>query len=134
MTRSSILAGVVLAGVSLAGGATTGGAWAQDKPTGRITHLPASTLLRLCQSPQTVRTCDAYVSGISDGITLVEAAAGPAAGRKVCIPQATGTQLRGTVVAWMSKHSERLSADVGPVVYDALANAFPCAGGADSKP
>ena len=123
MTRSRILATTLAAGVSM-----TGAAWAQDRPVGRLTHLPASALLRFCQSPQTVKICDAYVSGISDGITLVEAVAGPNTARKVCIPQASGTQLRGAVVAWMSKHSERLSADVGPVVYDALTDAFPCAG------
>ncbi len=123
MTRSHILAAALAVGVSLAGAAR-----AQDKPVGRLTHLPASALLRFCQSPQTVKICDAYVSGISDGITLVETVAGPNTARKVCIPQASGTQLRGTVVAWMSKHSERLSADVGPVVYDALTDAFPCAG------
>ncbi len=124
MTCSRILAGVLVAGL-----AATGGARAQDRPVGRLTHLPASALLRFCQSPQTIKICDAYVSGISDGITLVETVAGPNTARKVCIPQATGTQLRGTVVAWMSKHPERLSADVGPVVYDALNEAFPCAGG-----
>ncbi len=120
----------ILAGMALAGALATGAAQAQDRPVGRLTHLPASALLRFCQSPQTIKVCDAYVSGISDGITLVETVAGPNTARKVCIPQASGTQLRGTVVAWMSKHPERLSADVGPVVYDALTDAFPCAGGA----
>ena len=125
MTRSRILAGVLLAGAAVAGTAQ-----AQDRPVGRLTHLPAAALLRFCQSPQTVKVCDAYVSGISDGITLVETVAGPNTARKACIPQASGTQLRGSVVAWMSKHPERLSADVGPVVYDALTEAFPCTGGA----
>jgi hypothetical protein len=106
--------------------ALSGAAFAQDKPVGRLTHLPASTLLRLCQSPQTVKVCDAYVSGISDGITLVESAAGPNIARKVCIPQASGSQLRGALVGWMSKHTDRLSSDVGPVAYDALTDAFPC--------
>ena len=113
----------------LAGALATGAAEAQDKPVGRLTHLPASALLRFCQSPQTIKICDAYVSGISDGITLVETVAGPNTARKVCIPQASGTQLRSTGVACMSKHGERLSADVGPVVYDALTDAFPCTGG-----
>lgn len=111
-------------------------AFAEDKPVGRLTHLPAGTLLRLCQSPQTAKVCDAYVSGISDGITLVESVAGPNVARKVCIPQASGNQLRGMVVAWLSKHSDRLAGDVGPVVYDALNDAFPCKpdGAGASKP
>ena len=102
-------------------------------PRGRLTHLPASRLLALCQSPRTGAVCDAYVSGISDGITLVESASGPDIARKVCVPEANGNQLRGAVVGWMSKHPERLSSDVGPVVYDAMADAFPCAAGA-AKP
>ncbi len=97
---------------------------------GRLTQLPAGKLLSLCQSPRTGATCEAYISGMSDGITLVETDAGPNVARRVCIPEASGKQLRGAVVAWLSKHPERLSADVGPAVYDALADAFPCAKGA----
>jgi hypothetical protein len=129
MMQFRLASGVLAASLLMAGASQ-----AQDKPVGRLTHLPAGTLLRLCQSPQTVKVCDAYVSGIADGITLVESAAGPNTARKVCIPQATGTQLRSTVVAWMSKHSDRLSADVGPVAYDALTEAFPCGAGAGGKP
>ncbi len=124
---------VVAAALSL----SCGVAQAQDRPMGRLTHLPAGRLLALCQSPRTSAVCDAYVSGISDGITLVETAAGPGAARRVCIPQASGIQLRGALVAWMSKHPDRMSADVGPVAYDALAEAFPCGGtggGAGSRP
>ena len=125
MTRSPILAGVLVAGATMAGAAQ-----AQDRPVGRLTHLSAGRLLALCQSPRTAAVCDAYVSGISDGITLVETAAGPNAARRVCIPQASGVQLRGALVGWMSKHPDRQSSDVGPVAYDALAETFPCAGGA----
>ena len=106
---------------------------ASAEPKGRLTHLPASRLLALCQSPRTGAVCDAYISGISDGITLVESASGPDIARKVCVPDANGNQLRGAVVGWLSKHPERLSSDVGPVVYDAMADAFPCAAGA-AKP
>jgi len=96
---------------------------------GRLTHLQASKLLAMCQSPKGAQLCDAYVSGISDGITLVETQAGPDVARKVCIPQATGSQLRGTVTKWLSTHPDKLSADVGPVVYEALGEAFPCGAG-----
>lgn len=116
--------------------ALSGGALAADeggRPVGRLTHLPASSLLRMCQSPQKVQACDGYISGISDGITLVEAAAGPEVARKVCIPGVPGAQLRGAVVGWMSRHPDRTSGDVGPAVFDALADAFPCAAGA-AKP
>ncbi len=108
---------------------TAGTACAQGK-AGRLTHLPAGKLLSLCQSPHTGATCEAYLSGMSDGLTLVEGDAGPDVARKVCIPDVSGKQLRGAVVGWLSKHPERLSSDVGPVVYDALAAAFPCPAGA----
>ena len=101
---------------------------AADQPGGRLSHLPAGTLLRLCQSPQTAKTCEAYISGVSDGNTLAVVAGGPAAARKVCIPQVDGKQLRGVVVAWLGKHPDRLSGDVGPATFDALAEAFPCSG------
>ena len=129
MMRCSLLAaGALAAGLAAVGSAH--GADSSGPPVGRLTHLPAGTLLRLCQSPQTVKVCDGYVSGIADGITLVESAAGPGPARKVCIPAASGAQLRSMTVAWLSKHNDRLSADVGPVVYDALAEAYPCGAGA----
>ena len=118
MRRPIVLAMLWLGGAGLA---------SADTPKGRLTHLPAGKLLSLCQSPRTGAVCEAYISGISDGITLVETEAGPDVARKVCIPQASGTQLRGAVVGWLSKHPDRLSADVGPAAYDAMADAFPCA-------
>ena len=108
------------------------GTVASAEPTGRLTHLSAAKLLSLCQSPRTNGPCEAYISGISDGITLTGDAV-PKDQRKVCIPEASGNQLRGAVVGWLSKHPERLSSDVGPVVYDAMTAAFPCAAGA-AKP
>jgi hypothetical protein len=119
IARSLTVAGLLVAG---------GQAIAADKPVGRLTHMQASKLLGLCQSPRGAAPCDAYVSGIADGITLVESAAGPDVARKVCIPAVSGNQMRSAVVAWMSKHNDRLSADVGPVVFDALADTFPCSG------
>ena len=128
MIRSALLASCLVLGAGSI-------AAAQDKPVGRLTAMPASNLLRMCQSAQTVKACEGYVSGISDGITLVETAAGPdSPARKVCIPAASGTQLRGMVVAWMSKHQGELSGDVGPVVYKAFADTFPCKEGAGGKP
>ncbi|MCQ8241175.1 Rap1a/Tai family immunity protein [Rhizosaccharibacter radicis] len=124
MIRSLLPAGAAVLLLAAAPGAI-----AQDKPVGRLTHLQAGKLLSLCQSARTAAVCDAYVSGISDGITLVETAAGPDVARKVCTPAASGNQLRSTVVAWLSKHKERLSEDVGPVVFDAMAETFPCKGG-----
>ncbi len=102
-------------------------ALAQDHPGGRLSHLSAQALQRLCQSPQTAKLCDAYVSGMSDGITLVETAAGPSVAREVCIPApTTAQQMRGVVLGWLSKHPDRLSGDVGPATYDAFKAAFPC--------
>ena len=105
---------------------------ASAEPTGRLTHLSAAKLLAMCQSPRTNGPCEAYISGISDGITLTGEAV-PKDQRKVCIPDVSGNQLRGAVVGWLSKHPERLSSDVGPAVYDAMTAAFPCAAGA-AKP
>ena len=118
------IATATLTALLVAGGASA------EAAGGRLTHLPAGKLLALCQSPRTGATCEAYISGMSDGITLVETEAGPDVARKVCIPDASGKQLRGAVVGWLSKHPERLSADVGPAVYDALQAGFPCAAGA----
>lgn len=106
-----------------------------DTQGGRLSHLQAGALQRFCQSPQTAKICDAYVSGLSDGITLVETAAGPNVARDVCIPgPTTAQQMRGVLLGYLSKHPDRLGSDVGPVTYDAFKAAFPCAGGGASKP
>ncbi|MCQ8276883.1 hypothetical protein NFI95_00265 [Acetobacteraceae bacterium KSS8] len=124
-----ILAALATAGVS---GGLSGGAFAQAQG-GRLSHLQAGALQRFCQSPQTVKVCDAYVSGVSDAITLVETAAGPNVARDVCIPgPTTAQQMRGVLLGYLSKHPDRLSSDVGPVTYDAFKAAFPCGG--PSKP
>lgn len=131
MMQFRFAAGALAAGLMLAGAAH---AQTSGRPVGRLTHLQAGSLLRMCQAPQGVKSCEGYISGISDGITLVESAAGPEVARKVCIPAVPGTQLRAAVVGWLSKHNERLSSDVGPAVFDALASAYPCDAGAGGKP
>ncbi len=123
--------GLILAAVATFG--MSGAAFAEAQG-GRLSHLPAGALQRFCQSPQTVKVCDAYVSGVSDAITLVETAAGPNVARDVCIPgPTTAQQMRGVLLGYLSKHPDRLSNDVGPVTYDAFKAAFPCGGGA-AKP
>ena len=79
-----------------------------------------SDLLKRCDS--TVATerleCDAYVSGMVDGLGL---------GRQVCIPGgSTLREDRDVVRRYLKDHSERLHEGRATLVYDSLRSAFPC--------
>ena len=102
----------------------------------RLTAIPAARFYQTCQSRGGQTVCDAYISGVADGVTLAESSVGkgpdgkPKLAPTICIPSLSGTELRGRVTGWLSAHTDRLKGDVGPAVHDAMAELFPCAAGA----
>ena len=117
---------LLMASMAFAGSAT--GAQAQ-----RLSKIPAARFFQTCQSRGGQTVCDAYISGVADGITLTESSDGKGGSGKpaICLTPSSGAVLRGKVMGWLSSHTDRLQGDVGPAVHDALAELFPCnAGGA----
>lgn len=122
-----LLAAIGFAGVT----ANSTGAQAQ-----RLSAMQASKFFQACQSRGGQTVCDAYISGLSDGVTLSESSVGKGADGKplvvpaICVPPTSGSALRAKVMGWLSSHTDRLSGDVGPAVHDALLDLFPCHAGA----
>ena len=120
---------LLLASLAIAGSA--GGANAQ-----RLSAMQASRFFQICQSRGGQPVCDAYISGVSDGVTLTESSVGkgddgkPRVAPAICVPPMGGSALRTKVMSWLSSHSDKLKGDAGPAVHDALLDQFPCTAGA----
>ena len=102
----------------------------------RLTAMQASRFFQTCQAHAGQTVCDAYISGVADGVTLTESSVPKGAGGKpsvvptICVPPSNGNMLREQVVRWLSGHTDSLRGDVGPAVHDALLALFPCTAGA----
>lgn len=126
---SKLNTALLLASIAVAGSATA--AQAQ-----RLSALPAARFFQTCQSRAGGTVCDAYISGMSDGVTLSESSVGKGADGKprvvptICVPAMAGSALRMSVMTWLSSHSDKLQGDVGPAVHAALLAQFPCTAGA----
>ena len=126
---SKLNTALLLASVMVAGSAT--GAQAQ-----RLSELPAARFFQTCQSRAGGTVCDAYISGMSDGVTLSESSVGKGPDGKprvvptICVPPMSGIALRTTVMTWLSSHTDKLQGAVGPAIHDALLAQFPCTAGA----
>ncbi len=100
----------------------------------RLTAMQASRFFQTCQAHAGQTVCDAYISGVADGVTLTEptkdAAGASGAASTICIPPSNGNVLREQVVRWLSGHTEALRGQVGPAVHGALQALYPCPAGA----
>ena len=87
----------------------------------RVSRVDGSRLLSMCMSSAKAE-CDAYLSGVSDTITLQGRAHAEA-----CIPTAvTGTQLREVVTKYISSNPQSRQQKAADLTMKAFAAAFPC--------
>lgn len=125
--RTTLLATGMLFGASQAGHAQ------------RLSAISAGKFFQSCQSRGGQTVCDAYISGLADGVTLSESSVGKGPDGKprvipaICVPPGSGAMLRQRVMAWMSGHTDSLQGDVGPAVHAALLDLFPCKAGAGAE-
>ncbi|MDI2090254.1 Rap1a/Tai family immunity protein [Commensalibacter oyaizuii] len=115
----------------LSGFAVAAFSLSQHASAQRITPLPASNFLQLCKNPKSLKTCDAYISGIADSVAYSKMFAknqGDAnAPAGFCIaPSVKGAEMREKVVTWMSNNPAKLSQNAGGAVFTALHDAYPC--------
>ena len=98
----------------------------------RVSPMQAGKFLQICSSPRGAQICDAYITGMADSFALIQTVAGKSQGAvklkpQICIPRSTsGAAMRGAVVDWLRGHQDRLQAQVGESVYQALHTSFPC--------
>ncbi len=100
----------------------------------RVSPMPAGKFLQICSSPRGSQVCDAYITGMADSFALLQSVADKSDGAvklkpQICIPRTTsGAAMRDSVVSWLKGHQDRLHAQVGESVYEALHTSFPCNG------
>ena len=100
----------------------------------RLASIKAGRLLQLCTNTQTRPACDAYLSGVGDGIAGVEHMMTREQGQNfagaTCIPQSTSAEtLRSTVSDYLHAHRDALDKDAAVPVFAAYHAAFPCKAG-----
>ena len=120
--------GFVLLATFLAVAAPTAVAHAQ-----RLAPITGGKLLSLCGNARMRTACDAYVSGVGDGIAGVQHMMSDQQGRafagSTCIPNGTsGETLRSTVVDYLRAHSGLMDKPAAVPTFEALHAAFPCKG------
>ncbi len=99
----------------------------------RLAPIKGGKLLALCQNARARTACDAYISGVSDGIAGVQHMMTDRQGQSfagsTCIPDATSAEtLRSTVVDYLSGHPDSRDKPAAVPTFDALHAAFPCKG------
>ena len=100
----------------------------------RFTKVDGNRLLGICTSTNVGvnRSCESYIDGVSDSITLYQQMATGSNGamtvpKVVCVPSATtGTQLKSAVVAWLRAHPADRSRPAVAIVERVLHERYPC--------
>ncbi len=110
----------------LLGAALPGAAQAQ-----RLAPIKGGKLLQLCENGRARTVCDAYVSGVADGIAGLEHMMSKEQGHDfagaTCIPVSTSAEtLRTTVIDFIRAHSEDQDKPAAVPTFEALHAAFPC--------
>ena len=97
----------------------------------RLAPMKAGTLGKMCSSAATRTACDAYLSGLTDGVTLAQINAHntgdttPPAG--FCVPATEDiAAMRTKVLTWLKAHTDSLAKPVGESVFTALHDSYPC--------
>ena len=97
----------------------------------RVSKITGEKLLQTCSASRGKLVCEAYISGVADGIARMEKdmtrAQGQSFAGATCIPtETTITQLHSTVVSYLRAHPETQSGPAAIPAFDALHDAFPC--------
>lgn len=97
----------------------------------RISRLTGEKLLEACSSPKGKLICEAYISGVGDGIAGSEKNMTRAQGQDfagaTCIPNdTTANQLHQTVVSYLRAHPEAGAKPAAISTFAALHDAYPC--------
>lgn len=97
----------------------------------RITPMQTDSFARICSRPTGHSLCDAYLSGLADGVTLSKlnssAAGDTAATAGFCVPVSeTTASIRGKVLVWLKANTDALSHPVGESLFKALHDTYPC--------
>ncbi len=116
----------LLVTLALACAAAPGFAHAQ-----RIAPMKAGNFARLCTRATSAGICDAYIGGLTDGVSLSKIndrnEGDPSAPAGFCVPTTeTMPVMRSKVLAWLKAHSETLDKPVGESVFAALHASYPC--------
>ncbi|MCP1211715.1 Rap1a/Tai family immunity protein [Acetobacter okinawensis] len=97
----------------------------------RLAPMKAGALGKMCSTTATRTACDAYLSGLTDGVTLAQINAhnsgDAAAPTGFCVPASEDiAAMRAKVLAWLKAHSDSLAKPVGESVFTALHDSYPC--------
>ncbi len=97
----------------------------------RLAPMKAGAFGKMCSSASGRTACDAYLSGLTDGVTLAkingrnEGDANAPAG--FCVPATENiAAMRAKVLTWLKAHSDSLGKPVGESVFVALHDSYPC--------
>ena len=99
----------------------------------RVSKLTGAKLLGACSNPKGKLICEAYISGVADGIAGSEKNMtrdqGHSFAGATCIPNDTTTdQIRSTVISYLHDHGDAASQPAAIPTFDALHAAYPCKG------
>lgn len=96
----------------------------------RVSKVTGKALGQMCTNQNSVKMCDAYISGVMDSevwsrdYAVYQHDKAPVA---FCVASGTTTaQVRTTIVSWLKGHADSLSQPAGKAVYRALNEAYPC--------
>jgi len=98
----------------------------------RTSRVDGNKLLQVCTSKTGTTGCEAYISGVSDTIALLqrgdlEAAPSAKISAMLCVPKsAAGPELRATVINWLQQHPNNRRSQAAQVVYRALREKYGC--------
>ena len=99
----------------------------------RVSRLTGAKLLAICGNRAQGELCEAYISGVADGLVAVQKHMSDAEGRafpaSTCIPDGTTTAaLRETVTTYLHTHADLLGRPAIFATYDALHANYACSG------
>ena len=99
----------------------------------RVSHLTGAKLLSICGNRAQAELCEAYISGVADGLVAVQKHMSDAQGRafpaSTCIPDGTSAAaLRETVATYLHTHGDRLGKPAIFATFDALHANYACPG------
>ncbi|MFT8417329.1 MAG: Rap1a/Tai family immunity protein [Acetobacter sp.] len=97
----------------------------------RLAPMKAAAFGKMCSTASTRTACDAYLSGLTDGVTLAQInghnngdAAAPTG---FCVPANEDiAAMRTKVLTWLKAHTDSLGKPVGESVFTALHDSYPC--------
>lgn len=97
----------------------------------RLAPMKAGAFGKMCSTTATRTACDAYLSGLTDGVTLAQINGhnngDASAPTSFCVPAAEDiAAMRTKVLTWLKAHTDSLGKPVGESVFTALHDSYPC--------